>query len=481
MPRGESWRVWREEVARLWRLAVPVMVAQLGMMAMGFVDTVLVGPLGSEALAATSAANAIFFSFLIFFMGTLTILNPMISQAVGAEQSSRAGTLMWQGIWLGLLFGIPLNLMFFDCRWALALLDQPPAVVELAGQYLGARSFASVPFMLFVAGRNFLNGIGDTKPIMIVVLLANVVNAAADYVLIYGKLGVPPLGVLGAGLATAIVRWVMALGLAWWVARPRYRTCNVAWHRPDRAVMWRITRLGLPVGSQMFAEVAVFGAAAVLSGWLGAQAQAAHQIALTLASITFMIPLGMSIAASIRVGQAVGRQDYAAAARAGRAAFALGGSMMAVCGICFLALPGLLASLFSPEPAVWVTAVVLIQIAALFQVSDGVQIVGQGCLRGAGDTRTALIANLVAHWLVGLPLGYLLAFRFGLGVTGIWWGLTASLSLVAVLLAVVFWRGRWRTLERLIDSEPRSEPSEQGSGINSRLTETSKNFISEPS
>lgn len=440
------------ELKRTVRLAAPVVVTQLGLMAMGIVDAVMVGPLGSAALAATSVGNGVFFTAAVFCMGVVMALDPMIAQAAGAGRYDRVGALVWQGIWVGLLMGVPLTLLFRESREVFVLLEQPPEVAQLASDYLGWRCFGATPFLVFVAFRALLNGMEDTLPIMYMTLVANLINAAVDWLFIYGKFGLPAMGVGGAGLATSVVRFGLLVAVVFYVLRARgLRRCRLGFAGPERATIWRLTRLGTPIGAQLAIELAVFGVTAILAGWLGTQPQAAHQIAISLASLTFMVPLGLSTAASVRVGRHIGAGVWAAAMHAGKVALGLGAFTMGGAALCFLVIPEPLASIFSPEPEVLVLAGQLLMIAAAFQIFDGVQVVGQGCLRGAGDTRTALYTNLAAHWLVGIPFGYLLAFEFGLGVHGLWWGLTLSLGLVALTLTTMFLRGGWKKLARLVE------------------------------
>ncbi|MDF1562986.1 MAG: MATE family efflux transporter [Deltaproteobacteria bacterium] len=422
---------------------------QLGMMAMGLVDIVMVGPLGTESLAAVSVGNSVFFALLILCLGVVQALDPLVAQAVGARDREAAGRHLWQGAWLAVFLGIPLTLLFIDCTWMFRLLAQEEAVSVLAGDYLAGRAYSILPFLVFAAGRSFLNGLGDTRPVMWVALGANAVNAAADWVLIYGNLGAPRLGVMGAGLATSIVRVCMLAAVFVLLARPHYAALRgrPAW--PHLGHLRRIANVGLPIGGQLFLEVGLFATMSIFSGWLGARAQAAHQIALSLASFSFMAPLGLSMGATVRVGHAVGAGRLDAAERAGKVAIALGAAIMGTGAVFFLLFPRALSSIFSPEPEVLATSAVLVAIAGIFQVSDGVQVVATGCLRGAGDTRTPFWANALSHWALGVPLAWLLAFPGEMGVRGLWWGITASLTGVAVVETILFLRGGWRSLARL--------------------------------
>ncbi len=437
------------EIRQTLALSAPVSVTQLGMMAMGLVDTMLVGPLGSVSLAAVSVGNSVFFSVLIFCLGVVQALDPLIAQAIGGGRRPAAGRHVYQGAYLAVALALPLTLLFLRCEWIFRALGQAPEVSVQAAEYLAGRTWAVLPFLLFAVGRGLLNGLGDTRPVMWIALLSNGVNAVADWALIYGHFGLPRLGVEGAGLATSIVRWCMLGMLVAILLLERYRDLVRAPVLPDPAHLWTLVRVGLPIGGQLFLEVGLFATVSILSGWLGAKAQAAHQIALSLASFTFMAPLGLSMGATIRVGQAVGARRLDDAARAGRVAIGLGAAVMGTGAILFLSFARSLASIFSPEPAVLETAAGLVAIAGVFQVFDGVQVVATGCLRGAGDTQTPFVANAVSHWAIGVPLAWLLAFPLGMGVRGRWWGITVSLTVVALVESTLFLRGGWRRLAPL--------------------------------
>ncbi|MFW5878782.1 MAG: MATE family efflux transporter [Myxococcota bacterium] len=434
----------RAEVGATLRLAGPVIVAQLGMMTMGLVDVMMVGALGSEALAGVSLGNAVFFAALIFFGGIIMSLDTMVSQSVGAGLPSRSGAMLWQAIWLGLGMGVFLNLAFLDVKPLLLLLGQEEGVAAIASDYVFARSFSAIPFLLFGACRGLLNGVGNTRPVMVITLVANVVNLCADALLIHGLCGAPALGATGAGVATTVVRWFMLLCIILVLRRKAYRPLRLAPVGPRAAPIRTMIVLGLPIGGQLLAEVGVFSATGILVGLLGATSLAEHQIALSCVSFAFMVPLGLGVAANVRVGHAVGRRDPEGAMRAGKVAMGLGMAVMLLPSIVFIAFPELLTRAFSAEPHVVAGTVALMRIAVAFQLADGLQAVAAGSLRGAAETRAPFVANLVSHWLIGLPLGAWLAFSVGLGVPGLWWGLTLALLLVAASLAHCFLKGGWR-------------------------------------
>ncbi len=448
-PQTDRWTPVRAEVRAMWQLAWPVIVTQIGVITMGLVDAAMVGDLGADALAAVSIGGSLWFTCGSLLLGTVMALDPLISQAWGAGERAEAGAWFWQGIWLALGLGGALSLAMLHTEPIFALLGQAPEVGRLADVYVGARAWAMAPFLVFAVGRSMLNGVGDTRPVMVIAVVANLVNWAADAALIHGRFGMPALGVEGAGYATTATQMAMCVALFGVLRAPRYREADLRPQLPTRAAQWTILRLGLPIGGHLVAEFGVFAAAGVIAGQVSAVALAAHQIALGLASFNYMIPLGVSIAASVRVGQAIGAGRPDEAALAGRVALGLGAIAMAVMSVPFLLVPAFLAQWFTPDAEVLALAVELLAIAAAFQVFDGVQCVAGGCLRGAGDTRAAFVANLVAHWTMGLPLGWALAIPLGGGVHGVWWGLVASLGFAAVLLGLRFLRGRWRALGRV--------------------------------
>jgi len=302
-----------------------------------------------------------------------------------------------------------------------------------------------MPVMLFATQRAFLSGIGNTRAILHAALWANVANALADWLFIYGNLGAPELGVQGAGYATSICSVVMVLAGVWSIHRGEYDSdYGLQLAAPDWEVIRRIFRLGIPFALHLFVEIGGFTVAALLAGRLGDLALGAHQVAMTLASCTFMVPLGISVAASVRVAQSVGAQKLDDAELSAKVAMIMGVSFMAVSATTFVLLPELLAGLFVDKRELVVAAAGLVQIAGLFQISDAIQVVSGGCFRGVGDTRTPFVMNFIAHWFIGIPLGIWLAFERGWGVKGLWWALIVALTAAGLSLWFLFLRGGWR-------------------------------------
>lgn len=428
----------REDLAAMLRLAGPVVVVQLGMMLMGVVDTVIVGHRSSEDLAAVALGHLFVMAASGFGLGTLLALDPLVAQAVGAGDEEGMRRAFQRGLLLAAVFAVPSSLVLLPGEPVLALLGQPPEVIPIAAGYARRIIPAMFPFFAFVVLRQTLQAMERVRPIVHVIVLANLVNVLLDLLLVYGLWGFPELGALGSAWATSACRWLMALSLL--ILGRRELAPLLA--GLDRAVLraaplWRTVRLGLPIGVQLQLEFAAFGVIALLMGTLGTVPVAAHQVALNLAALTYMVPLGVSAASAVRVGQAVGRADPDGARRSAGAGLLCGAGFMAVCGVVFLSIPSALASVYTSVPEVLALTAALIPIAGFFQVFDGLQAVSAGVLRGLGDTRAPMIVNLLGFWLVGMPVSIALCFPLGLGPVGLWWGLVAGLGIVAVVLV---WR-----------------------------------------
>ncbi len=431
------------------RLAVPVVTIQVGMMAMGVVDTIMVGHVSAQALAAVALGNLYFFTLAVFAMGTLMVLDPVVAQAVGAGDLPAVARAVQRGIVIAALLALPAITLLIAAEPAFRLLGQPAEVVPLAAAYAVRTAPGTFPFLLFVVFRQSLQAMGRTRPIVGAIIGANLVNGALNWVLIFGHFGVPPMGVVGSAWATTVSRILLVLWL-WVAARAQLRPLLL----PVRREIWRLPpllrmlRLGVPIGAQHVLEFGAFALVALMMGWLGTREMAGHQVAINLAALTFMVPLGVGDAASVLVGHAVGRRDPEGARGAARAAFACGIGFMAVTGAIFLTLPEQLARLYSQDMAVISVAATLIPIAGVFQIFDGTQVVAGGILRGLGDTRAPMIANLLGYWVVGIPVSSYLGFHTGLGPAGLWWGLVLGLGLVGTSLLI-------RVRVRLARQQPR--------------------------
>ncbi|MGW8264930.1 MAG: MATE family efflux transporter [Longimicrobiales bacterium] len=427
----------RHEFRGVLALALPVAAVQVGMMAMGVVDTVMVGHYSARDLAAVALGNLYFFTAAVFPMGVLMALDPVVSQAVGAGDHPAVGRGLQRGAVLALALGFPGALVLVPGEPILHLLRQPPEVVPVASGYALAAIPGLFPFLAFIVFRQTLQAMGRVAPIVATILLANLANFFFNWVLIFGRWGFPELGAVGSGWASSLSRWLMFLGLLGfsWPLLKRYL-------RPIRPEVFllrplaRMLRLGSPIGVQFGLEYGAFGTTGLLMGWLGTVAMAGHQVALNLASLTFMVPLGISQATAVLVGHGVGRETPRSARRAAGAGLLLGAAFMAATALVFLLFPAFLARFYSRDSAVLALATILIPLAGVFQVFDGLQVVASGVLRGVGDTRSPMLLNLLGFWCIGMPVGLWLAFRRGMGPVGLWWGLVLGLASVATLLLV---------------------------------------------
>ena len=437
------------ELRALGGVAGPLIVSQLGGIAMTTADTIMVGPLGAQALAAAGLGNALYVFALMVCTGTLLGMSPLVSQAYGAGERAECRRVLVQGLWVAALMAGPLSIWLLLGEPLGRALGQTPEVVALAGDYLRALAWGIPPMLLFYALRQYLDAMGITRPAMLVTFLGLAVNILGNLVLIYGvearvpllgRIHVPAYGLVGSGWATTTVRWAMLAAMATYVLRrPELTPLRGTPLRPNAAQLRRIVAIGLPVGGQTAAEVGVFAFAAVMMGWLGPLRQAAHQVTINIAATTFMVAMGTSIAGSIRVGHHVGAGNVRGARRATLATYALVTAFMSLTALLFLALPAPLLGLYTRDGEIVRIGTGLLLMAAAFQLFDGAQVAGISVLRGAGDTRVPMVITILSYWAVGAPVAYLLGFHTSLGARGIWLGLVVSLAVAAVLLA---WRVR---------------------------------------
>ncbi len=430
-------RPTRSDMRALITLALPVVTVEMGMMAMHIVDALFVGHLSATALAAVSLALAYYFTIVVIGMGTLVGLDALVSQAVGAGDDAAVRRALQRGLLLAAGLCVPLALILWPTAPVLRALHQPEEIVPIATRVVHISILGLPGALAFVVLRQTLQSMERLRPIIITVVLANVINAACNWLLITGHLGAPALGVDGSAIASVIGRTSLPLILLLLgrdVLWPLLKTREPVLFELEP--LRRMLRIGLPVGVQYLLEVGVFNAVALLMGAQATATLAAHQVAISLASFTFMVPLGVGAAASVLVGQAIGRDDPGAARRAAVAALTAGLFASLCTTVLFLAIPTQLAMAYVREPGVVKLAATLIPLAGVFQLFDGLQAVAGGALRGAADTRAAMIANILGFWMVGLPMGLTLAFRMGMGPRGLWWGLVIGLAAVAAVLVV---------------------------------------------
>jgi len=427
----------RAELRRLTALALPIAATQVSNMLLGVVDTLMLGRFSVEALSAASLANVWIWGSLHLAMGVLFGVDPIVAQAHGARDGARAAFALQRGLVLALCLSVPLALLWLGTEEFLRATGQDAALSAAAERYTRLQ-IPSVPFFLaFLALRQYLQGREIVRPALVVILFANVVNAVLNYALIFGHLGAPRLGLDGAAIATSLSRAACLLALAALVLRLRlHEGAWVPWSRRAFAPrgLGEILALGIPVGVQISLEAWAFSGAALLAGLIGTEELAAHTIVLNMATLSFMMPLGIALAAVTRVGNLIGARRPDDAQRAAWVALALGGGVMAASATLFLVLREWLPRLYTADATVVALAAGILPIAAAFQVFDGVQVVGCGVLRGMGRTRPAAVFNGISYWLLGIPLGWWLGLHAGWGLAGVWWGLCIGLAVVASLL-----------------------------------------------
>lgn len=440
--RGAAVREFRE----LFRLAAPLAAAQAGNQLMGLVDVAVLGRLGATEIAGSGLANAVFFAFSVMGMGMVMGVDPLMAQAIGAGDRIRARHVLWQGMWLALCVAGALTVILTTAALLLPYAGAKPELIVPAQTYLLVRLTSLLPFLAFFVVRSYLQSMGVTRPLLTSMLIANVFNLGADILLVFGGgvlpewagplRAIPAMGVAGAALATVLCTILQFVILV--AAARKLPVAAAVDHRWDGAAIAQAARVGLPLGLQMGAEVGIFALVGVLAARLGTLEIAAHQLVIGLASFTFTVAVGVASAGAVRVGIGIGARNTPAARLAGRIAF-LGGTMfMGLSGLTFALFPRTIARLVTDQENVIAAALPLMLVAAVFQLSDGVQAVGAGVLRGAGDTKWAFYANLVGHWAIGFPVALFLGFRAGLGIVGLWWGLCAGLTVVAILLFIRF-------------------------------------------
>ncbi len=446
-----AYRPGREDLRVLLRLATPVAVVQIGLMAMGAIDTVMVGRVSATDLAAVAIGNLYFFGIAVFGMGVLYALDPVIAQAVGAGDRVGIARGVQRGGVIATLLSAAAMLLLLPAGPFLTLARQPVEVVPIAHEYAHGLILGMLPFYAFVVLRQSLQAMGRVRPIVITVLVANLVNVGLNWVLIFGNLGAPAMGAVGSAWGSSLSRWFM-LFLLVAAAWGELRTSLVPLPPGALACGPRERFLSGAVASatHQWLEFGGCAPAGLLMGLLGTIAVASHQVALQLAALTFMIPVGVAQATGVVVGQAVGREDPAGARRAVGAGIASASAFMMFTAVLFLTVPDPLARIFSNDATVVAAAAALLPIAGVFQVFDGLQVAAAGALRGIGDTRVPMLLNLLGFWGVGLPTCALLGFRTDLGPLGVWWGLALGIGVVAVMLVARIRRRFGRELRRLV-------------------------------
>lgn len=444
LPRA-SRTIWRDELGATIKLALPIALTQLGQVAMMTSDLALLGRLGDHVVAASALAHTILFAAFVVGMGLVSAVSPLASQAFGARQPRMVRRSLRVGLWAATMLGIPLSASQLYGEQILLALGQKPDAAALASTYLIGLAWCLVPAWWFIALRGFMQSVNRPEPGLWITLAAIPINAVLAYALIYGEFGLPRLEMLGAGIATTAVNLGMCVAGVWvcYACRPfkKYRVLGRFW-KSDWALFRRLFAIGAPISGTMLLEYGVFAAAALMMGRLGTTELAAHQIAITIASIMFMVPFGVSMAATVRVGHAAGRGDIEGTRRSGMAAIALGAIFMAGMTLIVILTRNVVPLLFlgfgtvDTNPTLQLAAILLV-VGASFFIADGVQTVAAGALRGLNDTRMPLLFAAICFWAIGFTGCYALGFTLHYGAPGIWIALSFSLAIYAVLL---IWR-----------------------------------------
>jgi len=422
-------------------LAVPVMASQLGQVMVGVVDNIMVGQVGYIPLAGASLGNAIFYFFMTFGLGVSFAITPLVGFADGQGDKKHCGQVLRHGLVVNSVLGIILFAIVMIVANNLHLLGQEQAVVEQATPYIFVIAFSMIPFLVFQTFRQFSEGLSMTKVPMVVSVSMNILNVILNYILIYGKFGAPELGLLGAGIATLISRVVMAIVMIGYVlSNKRFQPylSGLGIKNLDFRLIKDLLSIGIPAGLQFVFEIGAFSMAALMMGWIGAPTQAAHQIAINMASISYMTVSGLGAAAAIRVGNQLGKKDFKTMKNAAMTLIAMGTTFMAVFAIIFIVFKENLPLIYNDKPEVVSIASGLLIIAALFQLSDGVQVISLGALRGMKDVKIPTLITFFAYWVIALPLGYTLAFKYNYGANGIWIGLFLGLTIAGLWVFLRF-------------------------------------------
>ncbi len=447
-----SIRSIRRHLPPILEMALPIMVGQVGQMVMILIDMFMVGRLGPQAIGGAGLGNAIFYVFTLFGMGTLYALDFLVSNAQGAGDEAQCRYWLRTGLYLSVILSVPLVVALLWIARHLAIFHFAPALTTSASAFLVTLSPSLFPFLVFVAYRQYLQATGSPRPGTVITLLAIASNVVFDVVLIFGVPGwLPALGVAGAGLATTLTRTLMAVSLAWYTIRRDRRALSrsvptSASPSPPPSILSGLVRLfkiGGPAGVHVTLEASVFSVATAMLSHLGVVPAAAHTIVLNITSFTYMAPLGLSGAAAVVVGSHLGARRRKEACACGYVSLALSAVIMACSGLVLVLASRPIVSIFTADPVVVALAQRLLYLVAIYQVADGLQVVGAGALRGLGDTRSPVVAILVGYWVVGLPVGFWLGFGRGLGAFGLWVGLTIGLFVVA---AYILWRWREQSI-----------------------------------
>lgn len=432
----------RKEANTTLMIGLPVIIAQLLQMSMNFVDTVMAGNLSAQDLAAVAVGGAVFIPFMMFAAGILMALTPIVAQLVGGRNLKEIGVNIRQGLWLSLILSIPIFFIIRNLEFVLHLLDVTPAIIPVAMGYLKAISWGVFGLAGYMALRFFNEGMSVTRPAMYFALLGVVVNVIANYILMYGKLGFPEMGATGCGYASALVGYVMFFGMLVFTKKHKpYQRFEIfsSIRKPEWSYLKEILKVGVPIGLSSTMEVTMFALVSLLMGTISTIAVAGHQVAMNFSAMTFMVPFGLSTAITTRVGNAMGKNKILEARQRGYIGIVMATAFMSLMAMLMYFFPDLITGIYTQDAEVQEIAISLIYMAAIFQISDGLQVSGYGALRGLKDTTVPMIVNFIAYWVVGLPLGYYLGIVRNIGPQGLWMGLIAGLTIAAILHNIRFY------------------------------------------
>ena len=423
------------------RIAAPVMIGQLGHTMVSVADSVMVGQLGTMELAAVALGNSLFAIFMVLGIGITAGITPLVARADGKKSRHLQGVLLRHAFWVNLIASIILFAGISLISGSLNFLGQDPEVTTLATPYLIILSSSIVPLMVFMTFKQFAEGLADTRTAMVIIVASNLVNVFLNYVLIYGKFGFEAMGLVGAGWATLIARFLMVIAMWIYVRRAkRFGAYNlrIRFTRYRKRVTFRLLNVGVPIGLQYIFEVSAFSLAAILAGMISATALASHQIAINIASVSYMAVTGLGAAATVRIGNQAGRRDPRNLKLASSTIFKMGIGWMGLTGLAILIFKDQLAGFYSTDPVVLALAGKMLIVVVIFQLSDGIQAVALGALRGFTDVKVPTLITFAAYWLFTLPLAYFLSQHTSLGAMGIWYALAAGLTVSAIMLVSRF-------------------------------------------
>ena len=429
------------DIKETFKLAIPIAIGQLGHIMMGVVDSMMVGRLGSASLAAASLVNGLFFLVIVLGLGMSMAITPLVAMAAGADKKEDVKQILNNGFLVNMVYSVILIILTYLVSCLIPYLNQPKEVVAPAMSYLRILIISIAPFIVFQVFRSYLEGLSDVKPPMVIAILINILHVFFNWILIFGKFGLKPMGLNGAGIATTFSRIIMMGAILVYVYnynKNKDLTPDISIKKYSRHLAKKIIQIGFPSGIQYFTEVTAFAFSAIMIGWFGSASLAAHQVALNLASVTYMIILGLSSAGTIRVGTYMGARDYLGVRRAGFTAIIIAECIELFFSACLVITHNVIPHLYISDPAVVSIASNLLLVAAVFQLADGIQATTIGVLRGLTDVKMPLIITFASYWIIAIPLGYLIGVYFNLGAVGVWIGLCVGLFLIAFLCVLRF-------------------------------------------